>query len=261
MRFLLFKLCTQAALLCLLAAQSHAQWLVYELRLTPQVEQSVNFNVYSGTYLITPIEGGKSSMIHVTEEGGRYYTVSPQSGRLYMAANTQARKMVFSALSVSGTSHTVYQATGSLTTTVSYLVNGERRNTQVADTLAGSLLTSDDESQITALPADGSFGVVGEAKINGKLRQDLTRILNDTAPTEAAAIQSITTLLQRYGYRPEEELLLAAQQAQAEASAAAAAEQSATNETESPVEPLQPVDLEPPTGSLFPLSAGTKPNR
>jgi hypothetical protein len=241
MRFIFSMLLTQMALLCLsgLASSAHAQWLVYELRLTPQAEQSVNFSSYSGTYLITPIEGGKSSMIHVTEDGGRYYTVSPQSGRLYMAASTQKRKMVFSALSVSATSQTVYQATGDLNTTISYLVNGERRSTQVAAALAGTLLSSDDESEVTTLPEDGSFGVVGEAKITGKLRQDLTRILNDTAPTEVAAIQSVTNLLERYGYRPEEELLLANQQAQIEAADAGAAEQAATNTSETAVESLQ----------------------
>jgi hypothetical protein len=225
--------------------------MVYEMKLTPRAAESVNFSSYSAAYLVAPVVGGAASVVYVTEDPGRYYSVSQKSGRYFMAANLLARRGVYSGLAVHGTSYAMYQVSGPLTEKLSYLSNGERREAFVPGVMTGSLLTSDDESQVTALQEDGSFGVVGAADITATLRHDLSRLLNDGAANHEAAVQSVTTLLQKYGYRPEEELVLAEQQAAQQRAASAAA-----TAAESPaVEPLEPTVTEGTEPSLFPAGS------
>lgn len=181
-----------------------AQWLVYDIRFQAEQETSVNFGPYSGAYLIAPIEGGAASMIFVTEEGGRFYAVAPGSTRYFIATNTARRRAVISALSHTGTSQVMYQASGELNSTMSYTVGGQRRGARVALDLTGTLLASDTEAEAQVPGPDGSIGVVGSARMKGSLRVDLSRILNQTEMPMNDALGTVVGLLEKYGYQAEE---------------------------------------------------------
>ena len=192
------------AALFLTSACAHAQWLVYDLRFQVDQETSVNFGPYSGAYLIAPIEGGTASMIFVTEEGGRFYTVAANSARYFIATNTIKRRAVISALSQNGTTQVMYQAGGELNSSMSYTMSGERRGARVPLDLAGVMLASDNESEAVVPGSDASIGLVGSASMNGSLRVDLCRIVNEVEVPMGTAVSKISSLLERYGYQTED---------------------------------------------------------
>jgi hypothetical protein len=203
----LFKVFILALTVCL-TQSAQAQWMVYDVRIQPDEEASVNFNAYTGIYLIAPIEGGPTTMVFATEKAGRVYAVSRDAGRYFVAANTQKRRGVFSSIVIDGTVHAMYQASGALNSTVSYFVRGERRATLVPLTMAGTFLASDSEIT-TVIPDAADIGVVGHAALKVSFRGDLTRILMDQRDqTQQHAVQTVTDLLEKYGYQPDTEPLL-----------------------------------------------------
>lgn len=175
-----------------------AQWLVYELRFTPE-EDSVNFSFYTGAYVIAPANGGQSTIVLTTEEGGRYYAVAESSGKFFVAANASVRKAVVSALALTGSSQAFYTVSGVMNR--SLFLNGQ--TFRVAENLTGRLMTADDESMTGPAP-DGSLGVVGSALIAGTLREDLTANVTTSFSTQNAATAYIIELLEKYGYSPDE---------------------------------------------------------
>jgi hypothetical protein len=185
------------------AAVASAEWLVYELKFTPS-EESVNFSFYSGAYLVAPLNGGPASILLTTEEGGRYYARAEGGGKFFVAANAQVRKAVFSALALQGSSQAFYTASGRLNRSL-LLTNadGQVRTWHVAETLAGRLMSADDESA-TGPAADGSLGVLGEAGLTASLREDLTAIATARFHSLAGATAYLAELLEKYGYAPDE---------------------------------------------------------
>jgi hypothetical protein len=182
----------------------HAQWLVYDLRFQVDQETSVNFGPYSGAYLIAPIEGGTASMIFVTEEGGRFYTVAANSARYFVATNMAKRRAVVSASTQTGTAQVMYQASGALNSTMAYTVAGERRGARIPLDLAGMMMASDDEKEAMVPGVDASIGMVGTATMKGSLRVDLSRIVNESEMPMSNAIAALSTLLEKYGYQTED---------------------------------------------------------
>lgn len=191
------------ALVLLGTAAAPAQWLVYELRFTPEPD-SVNFSFYSGGYVVVPAEGGAGSIVLTTEEGGRFYAVAESSGKFFVAANTQVRKAVFAANATSGTSQAFYTASGDLNR--SLLLNGggqPPRSWRVAEVLEGRLMAADDESMTGPAP-DGSLGVVGGALITATLREDLTANASNAFASQNGATAYLVELLEKYGYSADE---------------------------------------------------------
>jgi hypothetical protein len=244
-----FFLLTLALQLCM-SGILHAQWIVYDLSIKTLDNHSTNFDTYAGAYLIAPVEGGKATLIYLTEKEGRYYTVQPDTARYFMAANLHQRRAGISTAVQNGTSQTMLQLTGDMNVEVDYRVGTEKRKAQVAGALTGILMSSDDESQLTDLPADGSFGVIGMSQITAQYRADLSRLINEKPSTPQVAVNQILALLQRYGYRPEEELLLL-EQYQVNRS-------NTLPSTASPIihEPTEPLEIAPASsnGSLFPTT-------
>ena len=53
---------------CLLsAASARAQWVVYELSFEADEDSSVNFQFYTGAYVVAPLNGGVASILLTTE--------------------------------------------------------------------------------------------------------------------------------------------------------------------------------------------------
>ncbi len=194
-----------ASLLLMLAGSmpAFAQWVVYDMRMISDQEVSVNFAHYSGAYLVAPLGGGAASLILTTEEGGRFYAVAQDAARFFVAGDTTKRRAVFSALAAVGTSQTMYLASGALNNTYSYVNLNEKNIAIVATELTGHLMTADDEQRALLPSLDGSKGVVGEASFKGFFRKDLSDRLNADSPTMDQAVESITGLLEKYGYESE----------------------------------------------------------
>ena len=190
------------AAMLLLIGVGQAQSLVYELRFEPE-EGSVNFQFYSGAYLILPVNGGGASVILTTEDGGRYFAVSENSARYFVAANSRGRHAVVSAMVGNGTAQAFYTASGVLNGSVPVQIDGVHRMASVAGELKGRLMAADDESGVLAPAADGSLGMIGSAKIRGTLRRDLTNNANNAGLSQQGAVAYVVELLQKYGYNDE----------------------------------------------------------
>ncbi|SKA86457.1 hypothetical protein SAMN02745166_01300 [Prosthecobacter debontii] len=178
-----------------------AQWLVYELRFTPE-EDSVNFSFYTGGYVVVPAQGGPASIVLTTEEGGRFYAVAESSGKYFVAANANVKKAVFAAAALTGSGQAFYTASGHMNR--SLLLSGQdgSRSWRVAEILSGRLLAADDESATGPAP-DGSLGVVGGALISGVLREDLTANASAAFSNQNAVTAYVIELLEKYGYTPD----------------------------------------------------------
>jgi len=237
-----------AALLFLVAGSAHAQWVVYDFRITPQLEVSENFNPYTGIYVIAPVNGGQASMIFLTEEGGRFYNVAENGGRYFTAASATGRLAAFNAVAVTGTARAMYQAVGLLNSTLASTVKGERQVGRVSTDMLGTMLAADDESLAVSPGPDGSIGMVGTASLKGVLRLDLSRILNQKELSMTQAVENITGLLEKYGYQFDKPDLSPAPGAPVEK---AGADQPAAEE---PAEAPAPV-AEPEASTLFPPGA------
>lgn len=183
-------------------AGASAQWLVYELRFTPEAD-SVNFSFYTSGYVVVPAGGGEATVVLTTEEGGRFYAVAESSGKYFVAANASVRKAVFAASALTGTSQAFYTAAGSMNR--SLLLNGSTgsQSWRVAEKLTGRLMAADDESA-TGPAVDGSMGVIGSAIITGTLREDLTANASTAFSSQNAATAYLIELLEKYGYVPDE---------------------------------------------------------
>lgn len=194
-------------LICLglLAAPAvRAQWVVYDARVTPVMEVSENFSPYTGIYFIAPVSGGNASMVFLTEEGGRFYNVAENSARYFIAAGDVGRLATLSAVSFTGTARAMYQCVGMLNSTLSYNVNGQRQGGRVSTDMLGTMLAADDESEAPAPGSNGSLGMVGTAQIKATLRIDLSRILNSKELGMSQAVVEIVSLLEKYGYQPDD---------------------------------------------------------
>lgn len=184
------------------ASAADTGWLVYELKFTPDVVGSLNFQFYTGAYVVTPVVGGASSLILTTEEGSRLYTIADKAARVFTAAGPNTRKTVLSAVALNGTAQASYLATGDINHTLSLPGPKGLRSFRVAGSLRGTLIASDDDSEVRTLPKDGTLGMVGSAIIEGRLREDLTYNASQHA-TQPDAVLYLAGLLERYGYLAE----------------------------------------------------------
>jgi hypothetical protein len=196
-----------AALLCCLSILAGspgalANWLVYELKLVPDEASSLNFQFYTGAYVVVPVTGGAASLVLTTEDQGRFYAVAEGGARAFTAANPATRRTVISALALNGSAQACYTASGLVNQALSLPSPQGLRSYRVAGTLQGQLIASDDDSEAQTLPADGSLGMVGTARIDGTLRQDLTYNASQYASL-ADVVLYLTGLLEHYGYAPD----------------------------------------------------------
>ena len=191
-----------AAVLCWFGVMSaSAQWLVYELKLEEEPD-SVNFSFYTGAYLIASAQGGAATLVLTTEEGGNFYAVSEAGGKFFVAANQQKRKAVFSAFALRGSAQAFYSASGYLNRSLLLDSPTGVRSWRVAEFIEGQLMATDDEGGLPPAP-DGSFGMIGNAKIRGALREDLTANATLNYTTLTGATTYIIELLEKYGYNPD----------------------------------------------------------
>ena len=177
-------------------------WLVYELKFTPDVVGNLNFQFYTGAYIVAPVIGGPSSLILTTEENGRLYTLAPNAARIFTVASPASRKTVLSAIALNGSAQASYMATGDINKTVSLPGAKGIRSFRVAAGLRGTLIANDDDSEARAVSPDGTLGMVGSAIIEGTLREDLTYNASQHA-TQSDALLYLAGLLERYGYTAE----------------------------------------------------------
>lgn len=181
------------------ALPASAGWAVYELKFVPDEENNLNFHFYSGAYVVAPLTGGPASIVLTTEADGRFYAVSEEAARVFTAANAGKRRTVLSALALNGSAQAAYTASGLVNHTISVPGPQGLRSYRVAGALKGTLVASDDDSEAAGIAADGSVGMVGAAKIEGKLRDDLSYNASHFA-TQADVVLYLVGLLEHYGY-------------------------------------------------------------
>jgi hypothetical protein len=187
----------------LLSTAAQAHWFVYELKFTPEEEDSVNFGFYTGAYMLAPVRGGPASLIFTSEDAeGRFFAVSGESARFFTTANASSRRLVISALAMRGSSQAFYTASGTVNQTLTIPTDKGYVSYRTASKITGRLLAADDDSEALTLPADGSLGMIGSALISGSLRSDLTLNACRFASQEDATLDLIG-LLEHYGYQPE----------------------------------------------------------
>lgn len=184
------------------ASAADSDWLVYELKFTPDVVGNLNFQFYTGAYIVAPIVGGPSSLVLTTEDNGRLYTLAPNAARIFTVASPASSKTVLSAVALNGSAQASYMATGDINKTLSLPGPKGLRSFRVAATLRGTLIANDDDSESQSVAKDGTLGMVGSAIIEGHLREDLTYNASQHA-TQSDALLYLAGLLERYGYTAE----------------------------------------------------------
>jgi hypothetical protein len=189
-------------LLLLGTVSASAQWLVYEVKFTPDDQDSVNFSFYNGAYIIAPAQGGAATLVLTTEDGGHFYAVSEAGGRFFVAANRRTKKAVFSATALRGSAQAFYAASGYLNRSLLLDSPSGARSWRVAETIEGRFMAADDDGGLPPAP-DGSFGMIGNAKIQATLREDLTANATLSYTTLTGATTYVIELLERYGYNPD----------------------------------------------------------
>ncbi len=181
------------------ASSGRAGWVVYELKFSPDKESSLNFHFYTGAYVVAPVSGGRASIVLTTETDGRFYAVTEEAARVFTAAKGANRRSVLSALALNGSAQAAYTASGLVNHTLSVPGPQGLRSYRVAGALKGTLIASDDDSEAAEIAADGSVGMVGTAKIEGKLRDDLSYNASHFA-TQSDVVLYLIGLLEHYGY-------------------------------------------------------------
>jgi hypothetical protein len=181
---------------------SEPGWLVYELKFKPDAIENLNFQFYTGAYVVSPITGGPSSLILTSEDNGRVYTLATNAARIFTVASPASRKTVLSAVALNGSAQASYMATGEVNKTVSLPGPKGIRSFRVAANLRGMLMANDDDSEARTISPDGTLGMVGSAQIEGIIREDLTYNASQHA-TQSDAVLYLAGLLERYGYTDE----------------------------------------------------------
>ena len=183
-------------------ARANSGWLVYELRFTVDAASSVNFDFYDGAYAVVPVTGGRASLVLTSETGERVFAVAAEAARVFAAATPETTRTVLSAVALNGSAQACYTASGEVQRTLNLPSSQGVRAFRVAGELRGHLLASDDDSEIALLPPAGQVGMVGAAVVTGTLREDLSYNASQFGSL-AEAVDYVTGLLERYGYKAE----------------------------------------------------------
>lgn len=183
----------------LVVSQAGAQVLVYRIEFDK--ETGINYHPFEGGFFTAPLLGGTGTFLLTSSDGGRTFTESADSGRLFTALDGKEKKAVISA--TTGGEDTAQGALVALGKIDHQLkVNGPIVNLsiRVADSLTGTAVSSDDESTTSAPAEDGSIGSAGISQIRFLLDGPWTNFANDRGLSLSQTVEELKVELGRQGY-------------------------------------------------------------
>lgn len=177
-----------------------AQVLVYKIEITEN-ETGINYHPFEGGFFTAPLLGGSGTFLLTSSDGARTFTESADSGRLFTAVDGKEKKAVISA--TTGGDSTAQGALVALGK-IDYLLKVNSPtvslSVRVADSLSGTAVSADDESEATAPADDGSIGSAGVSEIRLVLDKPSTNFANDHGLSLSQTVEELKLELGRQGF-------------------------------------------------------------
>jgi hypothetical protein len=184
------------------ASRAGAQVLVYELEILK--ENGINYHPFEGGFFVAPLLGGTGTFLLTSTDGGRTFTESGNSGRLFTAVDGKEKKAVISATTGgTGTAQGALVAIGKIDHGLTVNSPTTSLNIRVAKSLTGTAVSADDESTASAPATDGSIGSAGVSQLKLVLDEPATKHANNHGLSLSQTVAELKLELQRRGYQPE----------------------------------------------------------
>ncbi len=187
-----------------LSFAASAQVAVYDLDFE-KAERSINFSFFDGGYFVLDGLTGTGSFIFTYNEvrDGRrqpLYARSIDSAEAFTAVKGDTRKTVVRATATTETGLAHYLAFGSVNDQITANNRGQRITIDIARSLWGHVLASDDESDVQFEAGDQNIGFAGISTFDLRLDPDRTREANRTGDTASEALARLIEELEALGF-------------------------------------------------------------
>lgn len=177
-----------------------AQVLVYKIGITKQ-ETGINYHPFEGGFFTAPLLGGSGTFLLTSSDGAKTFTESADSGRLFTAVDGKEKKAVVSATTGGdSTAQGALVALGKIDYLLKVSSPTVSLSVRVADSLTGTAVSADDESEATAPADDGSIGSAGVSEIRLVLDKQWTNYANDHGLSLSQTVEELKVELGRQGY-------------------------------------------------------------
>ena len=189
----------------LFASSAFSQVAVYEMEFERE-DRSINFSFFDGGFFVMDGLTGAGSFVFTFQEveDNRLkdlYITSENSAETFTAIKKGTRKAVVRATAQTTTGLSHYLAIGELEESLPVQLRGQELLFEVATTLRGYVLASDDESDVDFTDETETLGFAGLASmkmtLDRKRSLDANRLNRNT--TEAAAKNGLQLCLLRHG--------------------------------------------------------------
>lgn len=180
-------------------SQAGAQVLVYRIEIGK--EKGINYHPFEGGFFTAPLLGGSGTFLLTSTDGGRTYTESADSGRLFTAVDGKEKKAVISATTGGdSTAQGALVALGKIDHILKVNSPLVSLSVRVAESLSGTAVSSDDESGATTPAEDGSIGSAGVSQLKLILDEPWTNYANDHGLSISQTVEELKVELGRQGY-------------------------------------------------------------
>jgi hypothetical protein len=193
------------AFLLLGAPLLQAQVAVYKLVLKADDDASVNLAYFERAYLAVDLEEGLGTLFFLANAegdanaGGKFFIEARDAMQAYTAFDSdETAFLVIRTITKNRTAHSVYVATGRIDLTLDTAEG--RPPLKLARKLTGVFTSTDDESELSTAPTDGSLGVCGFGSLVATLERERTEDVNRRAISYDALITSIRESLVEQGF-------------------------------------------------------------
>ena len=181
-----------------------SQVVVYEMEFERE-PRSINFTFFEGGFLVLDGLDGTGSFIFTFQgiennEIRDLYVRAENTVEAFTAIKRNQRKIVVRATAQTQTSLSHYLAIGELDDTVSLQARGRRVSFEIAPSIRGNVLVSDDESDVEFPSEDKTIGFAGMATMRLSFDRTRTRESNEENLTVAQTVSALITELEEVGF-------------------------------------------------------------
>lgn len=188
----------------LLALTAAAQVLVYKIEIKVQ-DAGINYHPFEGGFFTAPLLGGTGTFLLTSSDGAKTFTESADSGRLFTAVDGKEKKAVVSATTGGdSTAQGALVALGKIDHLLKVNSPTVSLSVRVAESLSGTAVSADDESEATAPADDGSIGSAGVSEIRLVLDKQWTNYANDHGLSLSQTVEELKVELGRQGFNSGE---------------------------------------------------------
>ena len=194
-----------AAVVLFCSSDLHAQVAVYKLILKADDTASVNLAYFERAYLAIDLKEGIGTLFFLgnpdgdSSDQGKYFVEAPDAMQAYTAFDSDENGFfVVRSFAKNRTAQSAYVATGRIDDSID---PGERRaSPKIARTLTGVFTSTDDESDLSTAPTDGSLGVGGFGSLTATLEKERSKDANRKGLSYAETVSALRQSLIDQGF-------------------------------------------------------------